>query len=200
MARGIDWERIEREYRAGVLSVREIAAGAGISHTAINKRVAKEGWTRDLTAEVRREVHSRLAVSEVSAEVSEATAREIVDQAASRSVEVVRQHRVVLQRGRRIAEKLLEKAEGILEGRTSAVLVPVLDSKGVKKGEKVTFATLGDRETIADVVAKAAQALAKLIPLERQTFNLDASVDPKDLTDEQIIRLLGGTPPAGGEG
>jgi hypothetical protein len=33
-----DWERIEADYRAGLLSVREIAAAHGVSHTAIQKR------------------------------------------------------------------------------------------------------------------------------------------------------------------
>ena len=35
---GIDWERIEVDYRAGPLSTREIAGQQVVSHTAINKR------------------------------------------------------------------------------------------------------------------------------------------------------------------
>lgn len=41
-----NWSAIEREYRAGKLSVSKIAQKHGISHTAINKRAAKEGWKR----------------------------------------------------------------------------------------------------------------------------------------------------------
>jgi DNA-binding Lrp family transcriptional regulator len=37
----VDWEAIEREYRAGQLSVREIARQQGLSHTAINKRAKR---------------------------------------------------------------------------------------------------------------------------------------------------------------
>ena len=43
-----DWERIEQLFRAGLLSVREIASACGVSHTAINKRSKAEGWDRDL--------------------------------------------------------------------------------------------------------------------------------------------------------
>ena len=39
----IDWEKIEREYRAGQLSVVEIGRQHGISHTAINKRAKRDG-------------------------------------------------------------------------------------------------------------------------------------------------------------
>lgn len=45
-----DWERIEADYRAGLLSVREIAAANGVSHVAIGKRVKRDGWERDLNA------------------------------------------------------------------------------------------------------------------------------------------------------
>lgn len=43
----IDWDGIERDYRAGVMSVREIAKWYGVSHTAINKRAKAEGWVRE---------------------------------------------------------------------------------------------------------------------------------------------------------
>lgn len=48
-----DWERIEADYRAGVLSLREIAAANGITEGAIRKRAKRDGWTRDLGAKIR---------------------------------------------------------------------------------------------------------------------------------------------------
>lgn len=39
-----DWESVEREYRAGVLSVREIGKAAGVSHVAVLKKAKREGW------------------------------------------------------------------------------------------------------------------------------------------------------------
>lgn len=48
-----DWERIEIDFRAGVLSTREIAQAHGISHTAINKRAKAYGWDRDLSAKIK---------------------------------------------------------------------------------------------------------------------------------------------------
>jgi hypothetical protein len=43
-----DWERIELDYRAGVKTLRQIAAEHGITHGAINKRAKRDGWERDL--------------------------------------------------------------------------------------------------------------------------------------------------------
>ena len=50
--KNIDWERIEADYRAGILSLREIADGSGVSHVTISKRAKRNGWTRDLSAKI----------------------------------------------------------------------------------------------------------------------------------------------------
>ncbi|MDX3929241.1 MAG: hypothetical protein QHC90_26000 [Shinella sp.] len=42
----IDWHGIEKDYRAGAMSVRDIARWYGVSHTAINKRAKTDNWTR----------------------------------------------------------------------------------------------------------------------------------------------------------
>ncbi len=42
----VDWAEIERDYRAGTMSIRELAAWYGISDTAIRKRAKKDGWER----------------------------------------------------------------------------------------------------------------------------------------------------------
>jgi len=49
----VDWEAVEKQYRAGVRTLRDIAEEHGCSHVAIQKKAAKEGWTRDLGAKIR---------------------------------------------------------------------------------------------------------------------------------------------------
>jgi hypothetical protein len=46
----VDWEAIEREYRAGQVSVREIARKSAVTEGSIRKR---DGWTRNLADQVR---------------------------------------------------------------------------------------------------------------------------------------------------
>lgn len=42
----VDWEAIERDYRAGVMTMRQIAQGRGITHAAIHKRAMRDCWVR----------------------------------------------------------------------------------------------------------------------------------------------------------
>jgi len=51
----VDWQAIERDYRAGILSLREMAALHGISHVSIKKKADKQQWSRDLT----KRIHAR---------------------------------------------------------------------------------------------------------------------------------------------
>ena len=43
-----DWTTIEAQYHHGRLSVRQIAAQAGLTEGAIRKRARTRGWTRDV--------------------------------------------------------------------------------------------------------------------------------------------------------
>lgn len=158
MARNIDWEAIEREYRANQLSVSEIARQYGISHTAINKRAKAETWTRDLAKTVRQTVRAKL----VSDEVSEANARETIEIAALRGVQVVRSHQRALSQLNAIGDILATRLAQHLDG-----IKP--DGPG-----------LGDKESPSDMLEKLSRTRQRAIQLERQAFNLDGGRDDDD--------------------
>lgn len=52
MSESPDWAAIAEAYRAGVLSLREIAVGHGITEGAIRARGKKAGWVRGVTQAV----------------------------------------------------------------------------------------------------------------------------------------------------
>lgn len=43
----IDWSAIERDYRSGLLSLRQLAHKHDCSHSAIANFAGRHGWTRD---------------------------------------------------------------------------------------------------------------------------------------------------------
>jgi hypothetical protein len=143
--RVIDWEAIEREYRAGQLTVREIGAAQGISHVAVLKRAKRDGWERDLSAAVREKVTARLVTDGVTKAV---TAREAVEIAAERGVQIVREHRAIIGRARAVADKMLGELEA-----------PDVDG------------SLKDRSS---VLVNLSNSTKTLVGLERQAFGLEA--------------------------
>lgn len=162
MKKVIDWEAIEREYRAGQFSVVEIARQHKISHTAIQKRSKRDGWKRDLTDKVRREIKSRMVAEvagevagEVAPEVAESNARQAVDVAAARGIAVLREHRGDIARLRRIAAELARR----LEER-------VMNGPG-------ELECIGDKESLSDMLEKLSRVGTRVTQLERQAFNLN---------------------------
>lgn len=186
--RQIDWEAVEREYHAGQLSVSEIGRQYGISHTAINKRAKKEKWNRDLASRVQREVSARL----VSEEVSNANAKQAIETAAMRGVELVRQHRRALGRSQIIIEKLLAELESgtdnlyvieeAIEDETAG------DKDGKRRNMMLKAVSLSSR---AQIAAALSVTIKNVIPLERQAFNLQtagAESEPVDAIELRIVR------------
>lgn len=68
-----DWDLIEREFRAGIKTVRQIAKERGVSHTAIAKRAQKFGWVQDLTEKIQAATKSKVATQVVASRVSTET-------------------------------------------------------------------------------------------------------------------------------
>ena len=129
-----DWPAIEREFRAGQLSIKELGRQHSVSDTAIRKRAKALGWTRDLSGAVRTRVRESLVREEVRANQSELmgvvpSEAAIVDAAAARGVEVVRSHRRDINALRQAAAGLLaELAPGARaqhDGANGILVVPL---------------------------------------------------------------------------
>lgn len=170
----VDWEAIEREYRAGQLSVSEIGRQHGVSHTAINKRAKRYSWTRNLAERVRQEVSTQLVSDEVSAK----TDRETIKVVAARVVQVVREHRDDIATARRIVRSFfgeLEVESAAIEDIEAAIIDETADDKtGHRRAAMLRAVSLPTR---AGVVKDLAMALKSLIPMEREAFGLDNAED-----------------------
>lgn len=98
-----DWEAIERDYRAGLLSLREIAAPQGISEAAIRKRARRDGWERNLAARIAAKAEALVRKDVVRDEVR--NEREIVEANAQMQAQTILRHRRDIQRHNEIASE-----------------------------------------------------------------------------------------------
>lgn len=187
-----DWEAIERAYRAGGLSIREIAKANGVSDTAIRKKATACGWERDLTARVNEKARIALVRDGVRT-ANPQTEQEIVDDAASQVVAVVRSHRkrITLQTGLidLLAEQLVSVA-GKREDIEEAIFdETALDKDGRRRQAMMRAVSL---PTHASTAVNLANALKTLIGLERQAFNINGESDaPADPLSTLLSRVNG---------
>jgi hypothetical protein len=165
----LDWEAIEREYRAGQLSVTQIGRLNGCSHTAVLKRAKKYGWTRNLAERVREEVSARLVSDELSAE----TTRETIEAAAERVVQLVREHRRDIREGRDAVNALVTELRETTRGRNDIEEAIHEETAGdpntKRRGTMLRAVSLSARSGVA---ASLAIALKNLIYCERNAFGL----------------------------
>ena len=112
MAKRPDWEAIESAYRAGVMSIREIASQYEITHQAISKRAKKEGWERDLKAKVKARAENLVAKREVASLVATEKAiseRQLIEANAEVIANVRMEHRGDIRRARELTNTLFDE-------------------------------------------------------------------------------------------
>lgn len=196
--RKIDWEAIEREYRVGTKSLREIGREYGVSDTAIRKRAKQFGWERDLTEKVNQQVRNalvRIAVRESNERTDEqkakarASERDTVEAAARERVDVIRTERNDINVLRELEQDFFK------ELRRENEMIPDLlqlveeetagDANNQRRNAMIKALSLPSRaQTLRDL----AQVMHKRIALERQAFNLeDQPVQPPE-DPEQVKR------------
>ena len=192
-----DWERIELDYRAGVRSLREIAAEHTLSEGAIRKRAKRDGWVRDLSAKIQAKADELVRKEAVRSEVrTEKTAseRETIEANAQAIATVKLAHRKDIQRTRGITMRLLEE----LEYQTGAENVYLLEQMGEllrsddDKGQdklndlyQKIISLPGRAKTMKDL----GESLRVLVALERQAFGLD---DKDNAPVDALTSLLHG--------
>lgn len=181
-----DWEAIEGDYRAGLLSLREMSQKHGVSHVAIKKRADKEDWTRDLTAKIKAKADALVNSGEVNGGVNSkplVNEVEIVNANAEVIANIRLSHRKDISRSRNLVMKLL----GELEASTDNIdlfeqlgeMLRREDDKGQDKLNDLyhkVISMAGRTKTMKDL----ADSLKTLVAIERQAYGLDVEVKAQD--------------------
>jgi len=107
----IDWEAVEADYRAGMLSLREIAEAHGVSHVMISKKAKAMGWVRDLKAKIQAKADDLVNKALVNSSVSKVNEVAIVEAVAIASATVQISQRSDIRRARAVNMALLDLLE-----------------------------------------------------------------------------------------
>ena len=191
-----DWEAIESAYRAGLLSLREIASNHGISEGAIRKRAKRDDWSRDLNAKVKERADDLVRKAEVRKQVrreTTVTERVLIEATAEVIANIRMEHRGDIRRAREITNALFDELAAecadveALERLGDLLHDP--DENGRDKLNELYRSIIGMPERVKSAKALS-EALKNLIGLERQAYDIGASTGVEgvkklsDLMDE----------------
>lgn len=200
-----DWERIEADYTAGILSIREIARADGnVTDTAIRKRAARDRWERNLEAKIHAKADALVRKAEVRTQVragAAANERLIVEANAEYIAKVRGAHRTDISKARDTLAVLSDQLAGMVDdallGNIRALAAFEPEDPEADYGPELA----ANNAALVEAVGKLAQfqtrvagakalveALGHAIRLEREALGLDKSADGSGSRPRVIIR------------
>ena len=182
----IDWELIEKEYRLGQSTLRQLAATHQVQASAISRKAKRENWVQDKRAAVRALSEAQLLARAKANE--KATPTEVdIEVAATVRTNVVLAHRGDAKRARALTMKLLSELEqetgnpGALE-RIEAALAALPDGEAIPEAVRVKAEGALQRAislpSRTGVMKSLAESLAKVVAIEREAFSIDEPPQP----------------------
>ncbi len=189
----VDWEGVERDYSAGLLSLRELADKYGVAESYIRKKANQKDWSRDLSAKIQSKaeklVRSEVVRSEVRTEKA-ITEKEIIEVNAQAIVNIKLAHRGDIRKSKRIVNALFDELELTTDnrelfGQLGEMLRNESDS-GQDKLNDIYKKVISLPQRI-DGVKKLTDALKTMIGLEREAYDIASAPTP---TENAITDLL----------
>ncbi|WP_272658172.1 hypothetical protein [Providencia sp. PROV108] len=194
MAKRPDWEAIESAYRAGVMSLREIASQHGISEGAIRKRAKKDDWSRDLNAKIKSRADDLVRKEEVRKQVRSETVlseRVLIEATAEVIASVRMEHRGDIRRARELTNNLFDELSAECADAPALSKLGELmfspDDNGRDKLNEIYHSIISLPERVKSAKALS-ETLKNLVGLERQAYGLD-DVQPNKIAS-QLSELM----------
>lgn len=181
-----DWDAVERDYRTGNFTLRELAEKHGATHTTISRRAERLGWTKDLSDAIRQATNAKLVQQAVQQKCNDAhhDATQTVLIAAEINKQVILGHREDLGASRKIANDLLaELASSALLAEDQELLAQILAGSGAEPADEAraratvqkALSLSGRVKSIKDL----ADAFTKIHDGERRAFNIVDAAAPQ---------------------
>lgn len=170
-----DKEAVERDYRAGLLSLREISQkhGGNPNHVQISRWAKAEGWTRDLNAKIQAKAEALV----LNSEGTKASERETIAVAATALAEVKLRHRSDLRTLRDAASGMLQELAGLGAPDLAQWLERMADDEAMDAKERAAarqqvdellrlHSRIGSAHKLMDI-------MAKLVATERIVWGIE---------------------------
>ena len=198
-----DWEKIEADYRAGVLSLREIAdKHQDVNHVSISRMAKKRGWDRDLSAKIKTKADALVTRQGVTDDVtakSTVSERQLIEANAQVIADVRMSHRGDIRRARSLTMTLLSELEATTIDHCLFMELGELlrdeDERGQDKRNDLYQKVIGMSSRVSSMKSLA-EALKTLVGLEREAYGMQSGDTdlPKGQTGAVVFNVVGVKP------
>lgn len=196
----IDWERVERLYVAGQLTIRQIADECGVSDSQVRARAKKAGWARDLGDVIRARAKAKIASIDVSALVeqsaqesaqkSAALIQQAIEEASDVAAGVIIRHRADI----RLQQERASRLEALFDGMLDKVPATIKDDEA-----EIEALNVGDVFKLSQTFKAIVETRAKLMDKEREAFGIEEGSAPGDSDDVTSLEVVFVEAGSGGE-
>ena len=191
--KGIDWDEMEPDWRAGIKTKKQLAIEYNVSRAAIDKHWHKLGIERDLAARIQSAAKAKVTRATVTRGVTlgtKVTEQEVVEANATLVADKLIAHRTDIPQKRALVGKLFSEIEGLTDGPE------LIDQLALALQQD-------DQDKLADLARKVASLPARikgvaelvgaykaLIGLEREAFGIGAGTTPGEEFTEIVRRIV----------
>ena len=195
----VDWESVERDYSAGLLSLREIGAKHGVDEAYIRRKAKTNEWIRDLSKKIQTKVDNLVRKEQVRSDVRSEKAiseKEIIEASAQAIVNVKLEHRGDIRKSKNIVNALFDDLELTTDNRELfeqlGELLRQESESGQDKLNDIYKKCISMSQRI-DGVKKLTDALKTMIGLEREAYDITAAPTATDNAMSSFVKSLQGS-------
>ena len=195
----VDWEGVERDYSAGLLSLRELADKHGTKESSIRYKANQKDWTRDLSKKIEQKTNEKLRKTELRTELRSEKAiseKEIIEVNAQAIVNIKLAHRGDIRKSKNIVNALFDELELTTDNRELfeqlGELLRQESESGQDKLNDIYKKCISMPQRI-DGVKKLTDALKTMIGLEREAYDITAAPTATDNAMSSFVKSLQGS-------
>lgn len=196
----VDWELIERHYRAGILSNVQIGAECGVSEGAIRKRAKEKEWVKDLSQQIKARAADLVRRQEVRAAGTSKTLvseKEIVEVNAQAASIILIAQKGSIKRSHALFAALMDELElttankALFEELGELLDKTDTDDSGKTRQDKLNeiYRKVISMPSRVDAAKKLVETLEKLVRMEREAFGIDKEAGTENPIDKALKQL-----------
>jgi uncharacterized protein YjcR len=185
----IDWEAVEKDYRAGVISIAAIAEKHGVSQSQVKVKAKAGEWTRDLSAAIKARTKAKVATIDVAALVEQSAAesagksarliQEAIEQASDVAAGVIVRHRADI----RLQQERAQRLEGLFDD----MIAKTPTSVQIDPEHPIEALNVGDVFKLSQTFKAIVETRSKLMDKEREAFGITEGRTPGE--DDDVDRI-----------